>query len=152
MANGHGVWAAPSAATRLVGVMGAPVAHSLSPRLHNAAFAELGLDWVSVGFAVPSGRAAPAIARGRRPRTGGRRGGRGGGGRGWGVGVNGGAGGMDDPADAPTRWPVDPALLRSGQRVVDLVYHPPVTPWLAAAADRGAEVANGLGMLVHQAA
>jgi len=36
--------------------------------------------------------------------------------------------------------------------VVDLVYHPRVTPWLAAAADRGATTASGLGMLVHQAA
>ena len=45
--------------------MGHPVAHSLSPRLHNAAFAELGLDWVSVGFAVPAGRAAAALAGAR---------------------------------------------------------------------------------------
>ena len=36
--------------------------------------------------------------------------------------------------------------------VVDLVYHPAVTPWMAAAADQGARVTNGLGMLVHQAA
>lgn len=51
-----------SAATRVVGVMGDPVAHSLSPLLHNTAFAVLGLDWVSVGFAVPDGQAAPAVA------------------------------------------------------------------------------------------
>jgi shikimate dehydrogenase len=36
--------------------------------------------------------------------------------------------------------------------VVDLVYHPAETPWLEAARSRGAYVANGLGMLVHQAA
>ena len=36
--------------------------------------------------------------------------------------------------------------------VVDLVYHPLTTPWLEAAGSRGARVANGLGMLVHQAA
>ena len=39
-----------------------------------------------------------------------------------------------------------------GQVVVDLLYHPPVTPLLAAAEASGATVANGLGMLVHQAA
>ena len=36
--------------------------------------------------------------------------------------------------------------------VVDLVYHPAVTPWLEAARSRGARTANGVGMLVHQAA
>jgi shikimate dehydrogenase len=29
---------------KLVGVIGSPIAHSLSPVLHNAAFAALGLD------------------------------------------------------------------------------------------------------------
>jgi shikimate dehydrogenase len=48
-------------------------------------------------------------------------------------------------------WPVDPALLHGGQIVIDLVYHPALTPWLAAARSRGASVSNGLGMLVHQA-
>ncbi len=52
----------PSAASTLVGVMGDPVRHSLSPFLHNTAFAALGLDWVSVGFPVPEGRAAEAVA------------------------------------------------------------------------------------------
>ena len=45
-----------------------------------------------------------------------------------------------------------PALLRPGQVVVDLVYHPAVTPLLAAAAAAGARAVGGLGMLVHQAA
>ncbi len=31
--------------TRLVGLLGWPVAHSLSPRMHNAAFGALGLNW-----------------------------------------------------------------------------------------------------------
>ena len=52
----------PTAATVLVGVMGHPVAHSLSPLLHNTAFAALGLDWVSVGFPVPAGEAEAAVA------------------------------------------------------------------------------------------
>lgn len=38
--------------TTVVGVIGWPVAHSLSPPMHNAAFAYLGLDWVYVPFAV----------------------------------------------------------------------------------------------------
>ncbi len=52
----------PSAATTVVGVMGDPVAHSLSPLLHNTAFARLGIDWVSVGFPVPAGGVAAALA------------------------------------------------------------------------------------------
>jgi shikimate dehydrogenase len=48
--------------------------------------------------------------------------------------------------------PLDPAMLRAGQVVVDLIYHPAETPLLAAAAQVGATPVNGLGMLVHQAA
>jgi shikimate dehydrogenase len=48
--------------TRVVGVIGDPVAHSLSPTLHNAAFAARGLDWVYVAFPVPRGRGADAVA------------------------------------------------------------------------------------------
>jgi shikimate dehydrogenase len=251
----------PSAATRVVGVMGYPVAHSLSPRLHNAAFAELGLDWVSVGFAVPEGRAAHALAGARalgiaglsvtmphkedvaaavdssspeaarlgavncvvdhgdgwhgdntdgagllaalarsqgfdplgarclvvgaggaaraviaalgdagaaevvvvnrtaaRGEVAARLAGAAGrtgsvdDARGCDLVVNATPAGMGDVADGPTAWPVDPDRLGPGQLVVDLVYHPATTPWLAAAADRGARTANGLGMLVHQAA
>jgi len=47
---------------------------------------------------------------------------------------------------------VDPALLGPGQLVVDLVYHPLVTPLLEAARARGAIGVSGLGMLIHQAA
>jgi shikimate dehydrogenase len=35
-------------ATRLVGLLGWPTVHSLSPRMHNAGFAALGLDWAYV--------------------------------------------------------------------------------------------------------
>ncbi len=251
----------PSAATTVVGVMGDPVAHSLSPRLHNAAFDALGLDWVSLGFRVRSGHAVDALvgaralgirglsvtmphkeavagavdtltataarlgavncvrfdaegvvgdntdgpglvdalARGPGFDPAGRRClvvGAGGAARatvaaladagaaevvvvnrtaaraGAAVALAGGVGrrgtaadasdcdlvvnatplGMDGVAADATGWPVDPALLHEGQTVVDLVYHPPRTPWLEAAAGRGATVANGLGMLVHQAA
>jgi len=251
-----------SAATAVVGVIGDPIAHSLSPRLHNAAFAALGLDWVSVGFPVAEGRAGDALTgaralgvRGlsvtmphkeavaglvdrctpRAERLGavncvvfGEEGTVGDNtdgiglvaalGRGPGFDVAGrrclvvGAGGaaravvaaladagadevvvvnrtheraaaaaalagsagrVGAPADAPrcdlvvnatpigmagskggesTSWPIDPELLEEGQMVVDLVYHPAVTPWMEAAGRRGARVTNGMGMLVHQAA
>lgn len=54
--------------TRLVGVIGSPVAHSLSPLLHGAAFAALGLGdtWRSLAFEVPPGQAAGALAAMRR--------------------------------------------------------------------------------------
>ena len=48
--------------------------------------------------------------------------------------------------------PLDPAHLGPGQLVVDLVYDPAITPLIDAARARGAAVANGLGMLIHQAA
>jgi shikimate dehydrogenase len=47
---------------KLVGVIGSPVAHSLSPLLHKAAFEALGLDnWRSSAFEVPAGAAAEAL-------------------------------------------------------------------------------------------
>ena len=251
-----------SAATAVVGVIGDPVAHSYSPLLHNAAFAELGLDWVSVGFPVPAGSAGDALIgaralgvrglsvtmphkdavaglvdrrspladrlgavncvtygdqgsfgdntdgaglvaalrRGDRFDPGGRNClviGAGGAARAViaaladagaaevvvvnrtperaasAAGLADGAGRVGTPEDArrcqlvvnatpvgmaagggsaPPSWPLDPALLEAGQVVVDLVYHPRVTPWLEAARGRGAVVTNGLGMLVHQAA
>ncbi len=251
-----------SAATAVVGVIGDPVAHSLSPLLHNTAFAELGLDWVSVGFRVAAGHAGEAMTgaralgvRGlsvtmphkdavaalveRRSALAERVGAVNcvvlGAGPSWGDSTDGpglvaalrrgdhfdpdgrrclvvGAGGaaravivgladagagevvvvnrsadrgaraaalagpvgrVGEPGDAtrcdlvvnatplgmganreaePPEWPIDPALLVKGQCVVDLVYDPPVSPWLAAARRRGADTSNGLGMLVHQAA
>jgi shikimate dehydrogenase len=47
--------------TRLAGVIGWPVDHSLSPAIHNAAFAALGMDWVYVPLPVPPPRLAQAI-------------------------------------------------------------------------------------------
>ena len=40
---------------RRCGVLGDPIAHSLSPVLHRAAYAELGLDWSYDAHRVPSG-------------------------------------------------------------------------------------------------
>jgi shikimate dehydrogenase len=42
-------------ATHVVGVIGWPVEHSLSPVIHNAAFDALGMDWVYVPLPVPPG-------------------------------------------------------------------------------------------------
>ncbi len=48
---------------------------------------------------------------------------------------------------------VPPGLqFRAGQVVLDLVYHPTQTALLEAARTCGAEVHNGLGLLVHQGA
>jgi shikimate dehydrogenase len=258
-----------SAATTVVGVIGDPVAHSLSPHLHNTAFAELGLDWVSVAFRVEAGRTAAALEGARalgvrglsvtmphkdeaarlaaelsplarrlgavnclvpagdagdaghawrgentdgagllaalRHRDGFEAGGRrclvvGAGGAARAViaaladaraaevivvnrtqqraaaaaALAGGVGRVGEPTEATScdlvvnatpvgmadthagpggqGWPVDPTLLHAGQIVVDLVYHPAETPWMAAARSQGATADNGLGMLVHQAA
>jgi shikimate dehydrogenase len=250
-----------SAATRVVGVIGDPVGHSLSPLLHNTAFAALAIDWVSVGFPVAEGEAVralsgaralgirglsvtmphknavaraldeltpeaarlgavncviatddgwlgdntdgagfvAALARAHRFDPGAQRClvvGAGGAARAvvaaladagasevvvvnrtperaaTAAALAGPVGRVGTPADARScrlvvnatpvgmggvahrqpSWPLDPELLASGQLVVDLVYHPPVTPWLEAARRQGATVSNGLGMLVHQAA
>ena len=47
--------------TRIVGVMGAPVEHSRSPQMHNAALAKAGLDYVYVPFHVHPGDIARAL-------------------------------------------------------------------------------------------
>ena len=52
---------APTASTRVVAVIGDPVAHSLSPVIHNAAFAATGLDWVYVALPVQRGSGAEAV-------------------------------------------------------------------------------------------
>ena len=38
--------------TQLVGLIGWPVSHSFSPKMHNAAFADLGLNWVYLPFPI----------------------------------------------------------------------------------------------------
>jgi shikimate dehydrogenase len=50
-----------AATTRVAAVIGDPVRHSLSPRLHNAAYRAMDLDWVLVAFEVPDGGAPAAI-------------------------------------------------------------------------------------------
>jgi len=48
-------------ASHVVGVIGWPVQHSLSPPMHNAAFRTLGLNWVYVAFAVSPDKVGAAI-------------------------------------------------------------------------------------------
>jgi shikimate dehydrogenase len=43
-----------SGKTNLVGVIGWPVSHSVSPAMHNAAFADIGLDWCYIPLPVPT--------------------------------------------------------------------------------------------------
>lgn len=43
-----------SGKTQLVGLIGWPTSHSVSPAMHNAAFAELGLEWCYVPLPVPT--------------------------------------------------------------------------------------------------
>ncbi len=47
--------------TRVAGIIGWPVEHSLSPAMHNAAFAALGLNWVYTAFPVHPERVPEAI-------------------------------------------------------------------------------------------
>lgn len=47
--------------TKLLGVIGDPIAHSLSPLMHNAALAELGLDYVYLPFAIAPANLEPAM-------------------------------------------------------------------------------------------
>jgi shikimate dehydrogenase len=48
--------------TRLVGLLGNPVSHSLSPRMQNAAFAARGLDWAYVPLPVEPAHLEGAVA------------------------------------------------------------------------------------------
>jgi len=50
-----------SGRTRLVGLIGNPIEHSLSPAMQNAAFAARGLDWAYVPLPVEDGRVGDAV-------------------------------------------------------------------------------------------
>ena len=47
--------------TRLAGVIGWPIEHSLSPAMHNAAYSRLGLDWVYLPLPVRESADVPAV-------------------------------------------------------------------------------------------
>jgi len=50
------------ATTKIAAIIGHPVEFSLSPAMHNAGFASLGLDWAYAAFDVAPGDAAAALA------------------------------------------------------------------------------------------
>ena len=54
--------------------------------------------------------------------------------------------------DISARPDIDYGSLMPGMAVCDVVFNPPETPFLQEARARGAQVINGLGMLVNQAA
>ncbi len=65
----HPPFARPlSATTRLAAVFGAPIRHSASPAMHNAALAELGLDWRYVACEVAPERLREGIEGARHMR------------------------------------------------------------------------------------
>lgn len=47
--------------TKLAGVIGWPLAHTLSPAMHNAAYQAMGLDWVYLPLPVPDQRGLLAV-------------------------------------------------------------------------------------------
>lgn len=47
--------------TGLTGLLGSPVAHSISPMMHNEAFEQLGLDYVYLAFDVGTDRLETAV-------------------------------------------------------------------------------------------
>jgi shikimate dehydrogenase len=50
----------------------------------------------------------------------------------------------------PDELPIGTEVFRSGQIVMDTIYNPPKTRFLAGAERKGAVIINGEGMLVHQ--
>jgi shikimate dehydrogenase len=53
------------------------------------------------------------------------------------------------PSDQPV---LDNEAFRAGQKVFDLIYMYPETALLSRARQAGADISNGLGMLLHQGA
>lgn len=47
--------------TRLTGLLGSPVAHSISPQMHNESFRQLGLDYIYLAFDVTPERLENAV-------------------------------------------------------------------------------------------
>lgn len=58
--------------------------------------------------------------------------------------------GMSGASGGQVTWPLPEGVPGAGQLACDLVYNPPLTPFLKRATAQGAQVANGLGMLLYQ--
>lgn len=50
-----------SGKTKLIGLLGSPISHSLSPKMHNESFAKLGLNYVYLAFDVDNQQLADVI-------------------------------------------------------------------------------------------
>jgi len=51
-----------SGQTRICGIIGDPIGHTMSPLMHNAAFAQMGLDYLYVPFRVKAAELGQALA------------------------------------------------------------------------------------------
>lgn len=51
-----------SGTTRMLGLIGTPVAHSKSPAMYNYCFQKFGLDWAYLAFDIPQEKTAEAVA------------------------------------------------------------------------------------------
>ena len=61
MPEPQGLFFRPTGTTRLGGLIGSPVAHSLSPMMHNDSFYQLGIDYVYLCFDIGSDRLSTVV-------------------------------------------------------------------------------------------
>ena len=132
--------------TQLAFLLGYPVEHSLSPAMHQAAFAVTGLNAVYLPWSVSPAFLPDAVRGQHHPVPRGHTRG----------GEHGRSRVPDEPAGVGLR-PTDPLLfdyagLSAATVVCDLIYRPAETPLLAAARQQGCRTVNGLSMLLHQGA
>src|SRR2546423_476506 len=142
-----------SASTRLLAVIGDPVAHSLSPSMHNAAIGVLGLDAGYVGLRTPARPVRRRAAGGARASADGasRRGTRAAAARGKlepDIAINAPPAGLKDTDPLP----LDPDSAARLHAALDLVYAPGGTRWVRTLTAAGVRAQDGREVLVHQGA